>query len=96
MSNPLLPFADSSSEIFPRNYYNDDPENIHHELSLSTKSNSIVQACPDAALPNEHDSDEEEFEGVWRTNLMIEGEEERRRLRIESMMVKKTSLEIDF
>jgi hypothetical protein len=33
---------------------------------------------------------------VWRTNLMIEGEEERRRLRIESMMVKKTSLETDF
>ncbi len=93
MSSPLLPFADSPSEIFSHNYYNDDPENINHELALSTKSNSIVAANPNAA---EHDSDEEEFEGVWRTNLMIDGEEERRRLRIESMMVKKTSLEMDF
>ena len=97
MSSPLLPLAQTTSEIFSHNYYKDDPENVDDlELELSIKSNSVGNQNLDHAGVEEHDSDEDEIEAVWRTNLMIEGEEERRQLRIESMMVKKTSLEMNF
>jgi hypothetical protein len=50
MSSPLLPLAQTTSEIFSQNYYNDDPENVDdHELELSIKSNSMKNQNYDQA-----------------------------------------------
>ena len=97
MSSPLLPFVQNSSKIFFSNYYHEDPEHVDdHELQLSIKSNLIAHQNLALKKLDKQDSDEDEIESVWRTNLMIDGEEERRQLWIESNMVKKTSLEINF
>jgi hypothetical protein len=93
MSSPLLPFVQNSYKIFSSNYYNEDPEHIDdHQLQFSIKTYPIPHQNLNQNAVDVHHSDEDEIESVWRTNLMIDGEEERRKLCIESSMVKKTSL----